>query len=94
MYNPFRGIQPNLGPFNDVLNSPIQTLLALVWAVAFAVVAFHLVAGIVAVAKARRSHRPDESEEQAGRLVWPAVALVGLAIVPTVYAILQGGLQR
>lgn len=93
MYNPFEGIQPNLGPFAGVLSGPIQVLLALVWAVAFVVAAVHLIASIVSIAKARKSHRPDESEEQIGRLGWPVAAVIGLAIVPTVFVVLAGGLQ-
>lgn len=93
MYNPFDGVKPSLGPFSSILNSPITVALALVWAVALAFAAFHLIMGIVHLIAARQRNRGAGVEAAQAELVMPVVGIVLLAAVPTIYAIASGGFR-
>lgn len=89
MYNPFDGINPGLGPFGAFLKSPISILLSLAWALALVYAGYQLVVALGQLASARRQHRPGDAEEAAGRIMWPAIAVIGLFAVPAIWAVLS-----
>lgn len=84
--NWFSGVSPSLGPFAGILSDPVRMFLALVWALGFAYVAFHLVVGVARLAGAKKSHRPVDTEEAGQGILWPLVGLIGLSAVPLIYA--------
>lgn len=87
MKNLFKDLSPSFGPFAKVFDSWVSTTLALVWACGFVFAAYHLIIAVGAIASARRHHRAD-GEATVGRLVWPGLSLIALALVPTIYAAL------
>lgn len=88
MYNPFKGVTPSLGPFAAYLQNPITIIIGLVWALAFVVAAVYLTTSVLAIIKARRSRSPHAVEEAAKDIMAPAIAVVGLALVPVIFVVL------
>ncbi|AQP52735.1 hypothetical protein [Tessaracoccus flavescens] len=83
----FDNITPGFGPFAPIFDSWVGVLIAAVWAGAFIYCAVQLVIGIGAVAKARKQHRVD-SESTVWAILWPIGAIVGLVLVPVIWAAL------
>lgn len=81
----FDGISPGFGPFSSVFDDWVGIIISLVWAFAFIFCAVNLILGIGAVAAARRQHRSD-GEGTLWRILWPIGGLVGLVLVPVIYA--------
>lgn len=88
MYNPFSGLHPSLGPFEKYLGGPIQIVIALIWAIAFAVAAAYLITAGLAMIRARRQRNPHAAEEAGKDILAPAGAIVFLALVPVIYVVL------
>lgn len=87
-FNPFDWIAgPDLGPFGPIFQSWIGTILAALWALLLIYAVVHLMVSIAGVAKARRQHRVD-GEEKVAAIGWPVGAVVGLSLVPLLYAAL------
>lgn len=85
------GVFPSLGPFANVLSSEVGVFLGLVWFGAFLFTAYHVVAAIAGLAKARRERRPESVDEHTSGLLWSGGATAGLAAVPVIYGILASG---
>lgn len=88
MYNPFDGLKPGLGPFAKYLGSPIQIILALVWAVCFAVAAAYLITSALAIIRARRQRNPHAAEEAGKDILAPLGAVLFLALAPVIYKVI------
>jgi hypothetical protein len=87
-YNPFSGISPSFGPFNDILSSKVGMLLALVWVLAFCYCGFHMTLGFATIARGRVTRATDAIEEGKTTLMWSGAAVMGLALLPLVYGVL------
>lgn len=85
-FNPFDWIQgPSLGPFGSIFQTAIGTILAALWALGLIYAVVHMIIAVSAVAKARKQHRVD-GEEKLSAIGWPIAAVVGLVLLPAIYA--------
>lgn len=86
--NPFDGVSPSFGPFQDILSSKIGMFLALAWALCFVYTAYHLMTGIARLAKARKGGYGDDLDDVKTDVTKAAAATIGLVAVPVIYGVL------
>jgi len=87
-FNPFNLAHPSFGPFTSLLGPKVGTLLGVVWAGAFCVVAFYLIEGVARMGKAKRVGAYEAYEEAKSGLGWPTVAVIILSILPFLFGAL------
>lgn len=80
--NPFDGVTPDWGPFKDVLESPAQMFLGLIWIVAIFYVAGHFILAIASAVRANNAQRPQAKEDAVAKIVVNGLILACLALVP------------
>lgn len=85
-YNPFDGVTPGLGPFQQYLQNPLAVALGLAWALCLVVAAYHLFPASLSFIRARRSGRPHQAEEALKDMGAPALSTFLLLLVPVIYA--------
>jgi hypothetical protein len=86
--NPFDGVKPDFGPFQGLIGSKVGVFLALVWAIAFVYVGYHLVVGVAKLARARAGGYGDDLARTREGLMMTVVSIVALAAVPVIYGVL------
>lgn len=85
--NPFTGVHPSLGPFQEALGSKVAIIISVVWAGAFIFCAIHLIQAVAGFASARKHQRVD-ANEKGWAVATPAGAIIVLSVVAVVYAAL------
>ncbi|MFD8146138.1 hypothetical protein [Streptomyces sp. NPDC059708] len=87
-FNPFDGVAPSFGPFNELLKSKVGMFLALAWALGFVYVAYNLIISISRLSQAKRGGYGDSLDEAKGDALKAAAAVVGLSSLPIIYGVL------
>lgn len=84
----FNGVLPSLGPLAGAVGTKVAVALGIVWFLAFAYAAWHLVEGLARVSNAKRS---DVQEAMVGArrdLLFASSGLVALVALPAIYGAL------
>lgn len=87
-FNPFSGVSPSFGPFQDILTSKVGMFLGLVWAGCFCFTAYHLMVGIAQFARSKKGGYGDDLSEVRTNLILAGGATIGLVAAPAIYVAL------
>ncbi|MBO0731793.1 MAG: hypothetical protein J2P57_21215 [Acidimicrobiaceae bacterium] len=87
-WNPFKKIAPSFGPFRPILESRVNSLLALAWIIALCYLGFRLVTNLSAFGKAKKGRYGTDLSEAKEDLAWSAGAIVAVAAIGSIYGAL------
>lgn len=85
--NPFDGVTPSLGPFEDAMADPINKLLGLVWFACLVLVAVTFATSLASARKAGKMGRPQAKEEAMESVGWIGLVLAFLAMLPAIVGV-------
>lgn len=87
-FNPFDGVTPSFGPFNNLLKSKIGIFLALVWAICLCITAYNLLIALTKLGQARSGGYGDTLDEAKKDSFKAAASTVALISAPIIYGVL------
>ena len=86
--NPFDGVTPRLGPFQDTLANPIAQLIGLAWFIFITIAAVSFGSALTSARKAGKMGRPQAKEDAMESVGWIGAVLAALAMLPAIVGVI------
>ncbi|MFJ3883439.1 hypothetical protein ACIPW5_39070 [Streptomyces sp. NPDC090077] len=87
-FNPFDGVNPSWGPFDNILKTKVGMFLGLAWAIGFVYTAYNLVVSVARLSQAKKGGYGDSLDEAKADTLKAAAATIGLTALPVIYGVL------